>query len=281
MMRGALGAEGKKVVSRPATWVLVILALLNIGLLNYLVPYVAFRAAEVPAPRQGGELLPSFVMALLPRGFVWGAVNGAAGLGIALAYMLGVFAFGSEYRWATLRTLAVQGPSRLALGGAKLGVVGATTLGLAAAHLVTALAASLVIAGWEGVPVSFPPASVIAAGLGAAWLLLTVWAAFGVLAGLALRGTGLAVGLGLLYLLGIEGAIGRLVPWPEGVARALRAALPGANTSAVAQAFFDLPLPGPGAVPPPALDRSVAVLLGYTAVAVVAALALFLHRDID
>jgi ABC-2 type transport system permease protein len=48
------------------------------------------------------------------------ALSGYPIFGGAVALMLGVLAFGSEYSWGTLRTLLIQGQSRSAVLGTKL-----------------------------------------------------------------------------------------------------------------------------------------------------------------
>ena len=46
--------------------------------------------------------------------------------------------------------------------------------------------------------------------LAAGWLILAVWAALGVLLGVLTRGTSLAIGVGILYALVIEGLLSNL-----------------------------------------------------------------------
>jgi hypothetical protein len=67
-----------------------------------------------------------------------------------------------------------------------------------------------VIALREGADVSWPSLSLLLRGLGAGWLILATWAAFGVLLAVVSRGTSLAVGIGILYALVIEGLLSAL-----------------------------------------------------------------------
>ena len=55
-------------------------------------------------------------------------------------------------------------------------------------------------------PVSWPGLFDLVRALGAGWLILAVWAMLGVLLGVLWRGTALAIGLGILYGLVIEGS---------------------------------------------------------------------------
>jgi ABC-2 type transport system permease protein len=55
--------------------------------------------------------------------------------------------------------------------------------------------------------VRWPSAWLLLRALGAAWLILAVWAALGVLLGVLTRGTSLAIGVGILYALVFEGLL--------------------------------------------------------------------------
>ena len=72
---------------------------------------------------------------------------------------------------------------------------------------VAGLIASLVIAGIEGAPATLPSAWLLVRALAAGWLILAVWAALGVLLGVLTRGTSIAIGLGILYALLVEGLL--------------------------------------------------------------------------
>jgi ABC-2 type transport system permease protein len=70
--------------------------------------------------------------------------------------------------------------------------------------------AGYAIAVREGAEVSWPSTWLLLRGLAAGWLILAVWAAFGVLLAVLFRGTALAVGVGILYALVIEGLLSAL-----------------------------------------------------------------------
>ena len=67
--------------------------------------------------------------------------------------------------------------------------------------------ASLVIAQIEDAPARFPSAWLMLRAIAAGWLILATWAALGVLLGVLTRGTSLAIGIGILYALVIEGLL--------------------------------------------------------------------------
>ena len=68
---------------------------------------------------------------------------------------------------------------------------------------------------------------------GAGWLILAVWVALGALLATLLRDNALAIGLGLVYVLAVEGLIGFAARSSESVA-ALAKALPRSNGGSLA-----------------------------------------------
>ena len=67
--------------------------------------------------------------------------------------------------------------------------------------------ASLVIARIEDAPAHFPSAWLLLRALAGGWMILFAWATLGVLLGVLTRGTSLAIGVGILYALVIEGLL--------------------------------------------------------------------------
>ncbi|MDQ3874128.1 MAG: ABC transporter permease subunit, partial [Actinomycetota bacterium] len=122
----------------------------------------------------------------------------------------GVLAVGSEYGWGTLKTLFTQRPGRLWMFAAKLVGLAATLVGFALVVYAFGALSSYVIAVREGADVAWPSASLLLRGLGAGWLILAVWAALGILLAVLSRGTSLAIGIGVLYALVIEGLVSAL-----------------------------------------------------------------------
>jgi ABC-type transport system involved in multi-copper enzyme maturation permease subunit len=181
---------------RAATWILLgIWTFLGV-FFAYVVPY-----ALDPSSGTGGlrEFLPGSLAGTLIAGFPF--------FGGVFALMLGVFALGSEYGWDTLKTLFTQGPGRLRVFGAKLVALGIVLVPFVVVLFVAGAVASYVIAQIEDAPVSWPSAWLLLRAMGASWLILAVWAALGVLLGVLTRGTSLAIGVGILYALVIEGLL--------------------------------------------------------------------------
>ena len=121
--------------------------------------------------------------------------------------MLGVFAFGSEYGWDTLKTLFTQRPGRLRVFAAKLAALGIALVPFVVVLFAAGAVASAVIAQIEDAPVHWPSAWLLVRALAAGWLILATWAALGALLGVLTRGTSLAIGVGILYALVIEGLL--------------------------------------------------------------------------
>lgn len=181
---------------RAATWILLgIWTLLGI-FFAYVVPY-----ALDPEGSPGG--LEQF----LPESLAGNLIAGFPFFGGVFALMLGVFAVGSEYGWGTLKTLFTQGPGRLRVFAAKLAALGIVLVPFVLALFAAGAVASYVIAQIEGAAVTWPSAWLIVRAIGAGWLILAVWAALGVLLGVVTRGTSLAIGVGILYALVIEGLL--------------------------------------------------------------------------
>jgi ABC-2 type transport system permease protein len=181
---------------RAATWILLgIWTLLGI-FFAYVVPY-----ALDPEGSPGG------VEQFLPQSLAGNLIAGFPFFGGVFALMLGVFALGSEYGWDTLKTLFTQGPGRLRVFAAKLAALGIVLVPFVLALFAAGAVASYVIAQIEDAPVVWPSAWLLVRAVGAGWLILAVWAALGVLLGVLTRGTSLAIGVGILYALVIEGLL--------------------------------------------------------------------------
>jgi ABC-2 type transport system permease protein len=181
---------------RAATWILLgIWTFLGI-FFAYVIPY-----ALDPEDAVGGigQFLPESIVGNLLAGFPF--------FGGVFALMLGVFAFGSEYGWDTLKTLLTQRPGRLRVFAAKLTALGIVLIPFVLAMFAAGAVASYVIAQIEDAPANWPSAWLLVRAIAGGWLILAVWAVLGVLLGVLTRGTSLAIGIGILYALVIEGLL--------------------------------------------------------------------------
>src|SRR5919109_5663619 len=196
----SLRAELLVVRKRTSTWILLGLWTALALVFAYAVPYVTYLNGS--SPESLAEVLPDNLVGTLMGGFPF--------FGGVLALMLGVLTFGSEYGWGTLKTLFTQRPGRLHVFGAKLLALAVALVAFVLVVFALGALASSAIAAREGADLSWPSTWLLLRGLAAGWLILAVWAAFGVLLAVLFRGTALAVGVGILYAFVIEGLLSAL-----------------------------------------------------------------------
>ena len=259
---------------RAATWILLgIWTFLGI-FFAYVIPY-----ALDPGDSRGGveQFLPGSLAGTLLEGFPF--------FGGVFALMLGVFALGSEYGWDTLKTLFAQRPSRLRVFAAKLLALGIVLVPFVLALFAAGAIASYVIAQIENAPVDWPSAWLLLRAIAAGWLILAVWGALGVLLGVVTRGTSLAIGVGILYALVIEGLLSAFTD-SVSVLEPLTNVFLRANGYSIAAALGASPdsigSNGPGSFGGPfvASGQAVTVLVAFIAVFVALSGVLLRRRDV-
>lgn len=237
-MFASVSAELLKLVKRPATWTVVALWLVLNMTFGYLLPYISYASGDRIGPNAAAGL-----DAMLPANMVPNVLGGYPMFGGAMIMILGALMTGSEYGWGTLKTVLTQGPGRLQVYAGKLIGLVVTVTVLTLASLGLSAAFSSIIAGVESQPVEWPAFTTLAEGYGAGWLILLMWALLGALLGLAMRGTALSIGLGLIWALVIENLI-------RGVSGLLSAfeefykLLPGANAGSLVATFGEGTAPG-------------------------------------
>lgn len=268
-------AEITKQVRRPAHWLLLGVGLLLSLTFGYLVPYAGYAGGTTGPPNSDRDL-PS----MLPESFVGSAIGGMPVFVGALALIFGVLVSGSEYGWETWKTVLVQGPSRVAVYGAKLVTIALGTGVLVLALFAAAAGASTVVALLEGAALDWPRLDDVLTGFAAGWLITTTWAFLGVLLAIGLRGVALPIGLGLVWLLAVQNLLTSIAaPLLDWVAEAQKG-LPGPNAgSLVASLGADASTPGVAELVGSA--QATLVLAGYLLVFAVAAGWLLYRRDIS
>jgi ABC-2 type transport system permease protein len=199
-MMGSLAAELLVLRKRASSWILLALWTTLALVFAYVVPYITYLNGS------GREPLSD----VLPQHLVGSLIGGFPFFGGVLALMLGVLAFGSEYGWGTLKTLFTQRPGRLQVFGAKLLALATALIPFVLVVFALGALASYAVALREGADMTWPSPWLLLRGLVAGWLILAVWAALGVLLAVLSRGTALAVGIGILYSLVIEGLLSAL-----------------------------------------------------------------------
>lgn len=201
-MKG-IAAELLILRKRTSTWVLLaVWALLGL-MFSHLLPYLTLTGgAEGPTRSPLEALLPESLAETLLAGFPF--------FGGVFALMLGVIAVGSDYNSDTLKTLLIQRSGRLRMFGAKVAALGIGLIPFVLITFVVGAAASYAIAGAEDAVVAWPPVWELTRALVSGWFVLATWAMFGVFLAVLTRGTSLAIGLGILYTLVIEGLLSGL-----------------------------------------------------------------------
>ena len=283
-MRASFAAELLKVGRRPAMWLVAVVWLVLSLVFGYLFPYLSYRGAPTGPAAGAGEASAEQVLAeALPANLVPTAIQGFPVFAGALALLLGVLSAGSEYGWGTWKTILAQGPGRLAVLGGKLGALGLVLLLVVLATFAVAAPASWLVAWVESQPLRWPPLAELAQGLAAGWLVVAMWGWAGMFLGILVRGTSLAIGLGLVWTLAVENlargfasllaAIDTLQRW-----------LPGTNAGSLAAAV-GVPVQGaPGGTPgvTATVDgtRATLVLAAYLVAFTAVAAVLLQRRDV-
>jgi ABC-2 type transport system permease protein len=235
-MRASLTAELLKVGKRPATWLIAVAWLVLSLLFGYLFPYLSYRGAPTGPAAGAGEASAEEVLAeALPANLVPTAIQGFPVFAGALALLLGALSAGSEYGWGTWKTILAQGPGRRAVLAGKLAALGLVLLLVVLATFLVAASASWLIAAVESRPLRWPPLAELAQGLAAGWLVVGMWGWAGMFLGLLVRGTSLAIGLGLVWTLAVENLVRGFASLLAAI-EVLQRWLPGTNAGSLAAA---------------------------------------------
>jgi ABC-2 type transport system permease protein len=267
-----------KVTRRPATWALGVALAVVLLALGYalLVLLVVVLGSEPPGRPGVAAGLHTLKLDLAPAHFLQSTLAAFSGIGFgsAIAVILGVLAVGSEYGWSTLKTVLTQRPGRVAVFGGKL-VALALILGVfALVMLACAAGASAVTGAIYGSPGGWPGAMDVLKAFLACWLIMGLWGALGVFLAVLFRQAPLAIGLGILYSIPIEGIIVNTLSVDSSLKNVQRA-FPGANASALVNAFGSNR--GDALVGP---TQAVVVVAAFLVVFVLIAAVLMRTRDV-
>jgi ABC-type transport system involved in multi-copper enzyme maturation permease subunit len=244
-------AELFKMRKRPAVWVLLAVAVVLSQLFAIWLPYLAYRTGDggLEDDLSPGQLLAS----TLPDQLVGNSIGGFAVFVGALALVFGALVFGGEYGWGTVKTLLTQRPGRLTVVAGQLAALALALLGAVLVLFATAAAASGSIALAEGRSLDWPGAGDLVAGVGAGWLILTAWATAGAVLAVGLRSVALPIGLGVVWVLGIENLVSAIANSALTALQPLRDILPGVNAGSLVAAL----LPDQIGEAPPGVEATV------------------------
>jgi ABC-2 type transport system permease protein len=277
MMRSVL-AELVVLRKRASTWMLMGIWVVLALVFAYLVPYLTYRSG-------GAGSRESPIEVLLPDRLADNLLGGFPFFGGVFALMLGVLAVGSDYGWDTLKTLLIQRSGRMRLFGAKLVALAVGLVPFVIVVFMAGALASYVVAGLEDATVDWPSGWGLVRATAAGWFVLATWASFGVLLAVASRGTALAIGLGILYALVIEGLLSALasqVDWLDAFVGYFLRANAYSLVTAIGVPPAALSDSGPGSFFGPFVGagRAILVMSAYALSFVALSGALILRRDV-
>jgi ABC-2 type transport system permease protein len=275
----SLRAELLKLRKRPAVWILLLLLAAAVLLFGYVLLYAI--ATQTPGEAATAGLDDSAIISQLrPDNLPSQVLAIVSGFGGALGLVLGALIAGSEYGWQTVKTMTTQRPQRLALITGRLLAVLVVCATLTLAAFLGGAAGTALLSLVRPAQSAAPALLAVVSAFGAAVLIIGVWCAIGFCLATLFRGTGWAIGLGLIYTFAVESVLG-LLPLQGRAADIVARALIDNNAAALAAAVS---ANAPAAFGVPTVDiavpQAVAVLLAYVAVAVLLATTVFVRRDI-
>lgn len=276
-MIASLRAEFMKLAKRPAIWLIVSVWLL-LGLsFGYLFPYFSSRGTPA-GPNPDGQVGQQGLAGALPAELVSTSIQATPMFAGALALLIGVLVTGSEYGWDTVKVLLTHGPRRLSVLSGKMLALIVLMLAIVLLSFGVNAVASLVVATISDSPVSWPAFGELAAGAGAGWLVVGMWSLGGAFLGILLRGTALAIGIGLVWALAVENLLRMFASVVDAVDVALRY-LPATNAGSLVSALSS---DRRGTVAPGVTDAvggtHAALVLGAYALVFIAIAATVQHR---
>jgi ABC-type transport system involved in multi-copper enzyme maturation permease subunit len=274
----AVRAEWLKLRKRPAVWIMILVLGLVVLLFGYLALYLF--ATQAPAEATTGLDRVLVLTVLSPENLPGQVLSIAAGFGGALGLILGALSMGNEFTWRTVKTITTQLPRRSTLlAGHATGLVTVCTVMALTAFAGGALG-SYVVTLLEPIDAIIPALDDLATAFGVTVLIIAMWCMIGMSLAMLFRGTGWAIGVGLLYTFALEQLL-TLLPLEGRASELLNEALIGNNTNAL---VAWLSPETTGAFGGAGIDidplQAIAVLLAYLVVAVVIATVVFARRDI-
>jgi len=280
-MINSFKADWRKLRQRPAVWILGGIMLTALLLFGYVIPWlqVAFPSANFrPDP---GTTLQQMKAALYPINFLKNSLTGVGIIGGILTLILGALVAGGEFNWGTIKTVYTQGPGRLQTLAGQVGVVSVIAAIFTVAFYLVAAAASLIIALSDGSTITWPAAIDVFKALGATWLIFESWSLFGIALAYLFRQSAMAIGIGLAYVLAIEGILFRLLSgfnaeWLTNVEKFFL----GQNANALIQSFGHTVARGAATAPLISAGQAVMVLALYAIVFAAIASLVVRTRDV-
>ncbi|HVH65118.1 MAG TPA: hypothetical protein VM674_03715 [Candidatus Acidoferrum sp.] len=275
-MINSIKAEWRKLIRRPAIWWLG-------GFILAIVPIVyTFSWIQYNSPNfhpDAGATLAQLKAQLYPANFAAMMASGLGFIGGALMLVMGALTVGSEYGWTTFKTVYTQRPGRLPVLAGQFASISAVSALVVAGVYALAAISSVTIANLSGAAIVWPAVTDIIKAVAATWLIFEVWMLLGMAMAYLFRQSALAIGLGLAYMLAIEGILFRAlstlhISWLTTVEKFMV----GQNASSLAGSF-----PTSGFRAPTTLvsaDHAVLVVIAYALTFLIASIILVRVRDV-
>lgn len=279
-MIGSFKAEWRKLVRRPAVMISGAILLVLVILVGYVIPYLIDTHAGT-GYRSGQRLSAAQQLtALYPDVLVQQGLGLLARGGAVLALVFGALVAGSEYGWGTLKAVFTQRPRRLQVLAGRAAAVAVSVGVMTVLYWIAAAAGSVAVALLQGHAITWPSGVTLLEGAGATFLILGVWSMIGMALGFLLRSAPAAIGIGIAYVLGVEGLVFTLLaPLGGSTLTSIEKFFPGPNVTAVIDSFGSA-LPVPAAAPLVGVWQGVAVLAAYFVVIAALAAAVVHRRDL-
>ena len=230
-MLASFSAELLKLYKRSTTWMLLLVALTLSQVFNYLVPYAGYLTAE--NERAAQQILAS----TMPENLIPNSIGGFPLFAGALALTLGAIYVGSEYGWGTLKTMLIQRPRRLSIYTAELLALAVAVLAIVLSIFALGALTSSAIALSQSETMAWPSLAELVRGVASGWLILMTWCLLGVMLAFVFRGMALPIGLGVVWILGVENLIANVAAALLDFADALQKVLPGVNAGSLVSAL--------------------------------------------
>lgn len=230
-MLASFSAEILKLYKRPTAWVLLLVALALSQVFNYLVPYAGYLSAE--NERAAEQILAR----TMPENLISNSIGGFPLFAGALALTLGAISVGSEYGFGTLKTMLIQRPRRLSFFAGELLALAVAVLAIVLSIFAFGALTSYAIAASQSASMDWPSLAELAWGVASGWLILMTWCLLGVMLAFVFRGVALPIGLGVVWILGVENLIVNVAAALLDFADTLQKGLPGVNAGSLVSAL--------------------------------------------
>lgn len=273
-MLASFSAEILKLYKRPANWTILAVALILSLIFNYLVPYAGYLSADDERMAEG------ILSGMMPENLIPNSIGGFPLFAGALALTLGAISVGSEYGWGTLKTALTQRPRRLVVYAGQLLALAVAVAAIVLVIFAFGALASYAVASSQSETMDWPSLVDLARGFASGWLILMTWCLLGAMLAFVFRGMALPIGLGVVWILGVENLIVNVAARLLDFANDLQKFLPGVNAGSLVAALGDGSSETPGVNTAVDGTQAALVLAVYAIVFIVVAGIALQRRDI-